>query len=265
MTEEPILLVKTVQANVFSLLNEALKDILYEVNFKFTETGIVIKAMNISHSQFVYLNLEASKFETYVCKRPITVGIDMVYLYKLIRGVTNDDVLVLSLNESNTSSLKISIINEYTNISKNYDLKLLDIDEQEHENLPYNEDSPKFIVNIGTQRFKSICKELSVISDTIEITCTDKEIKFECNGLSAKGSQVIELDNNNQYAFVTRSCDDIIQGIFSLKTLCQFTKFSNLCNHVELCISNDEPIYVKYACADLGSITLFLAPYDETD
>lgn len=259
------LLIKTVQANVFSLLNEGLKDILYEVNFKFTPEGIIIKAMNTSHSQFVYLNLEASKFETYQCKSPITIGVDMVYMYKLIRGVTNDDVLILSMDENNSSTLKISIINEITNISKHYDLKLLDIDEENHDKLPYNEESPKFIVNIGTQRFKSICKELSVISDTIEITCTDKEIKFECIGSSAKGSQTIDLDKNNQYAFITRSCDDVIQGIFSLKTLCQFTKFSNLCNHVELCISNDEPLYVKYACADLGNITLFLAPYDETD
>ena len=198
--EKPVLLVRTVQANIFSLLNEALKDILYEVNFKFDTTGISIKAVNKSHSQFVHLHMNADKFETFTCKYKMSLGIDMIYLYKLIRGVTNEDVLEFSLKESNNSVLKIKILNESTRISKEYDLKLLDIDDQDHnDTIPYNDSVPKYVLNIGTQRFKSMCKELSVVSDIVEITCTHEELRFECNGASAKGAQIIALNKNNPY------------------------------------------------------------------
>jgi proliferating cell nuclear antigen len=257
-----IIYIRTIQAHIFGLLNEALKDILYEVNLEITPGGICIKEVNNSHSQFVHLQLHANKFETFICHKPMTLGVDMIYLYKLLRGVGNNETLVLSVNESNTSLLKICIFNDDTGINKEYSLKLLDIDEQQHQKLPVADDVTKFVLSISTQKFKSICKELSVISDIIEITCTKREIRFECNGSSAKGLQQIDLSKINPHAFIVHDCNEIVQGIFSLKTLCQFTKFSNMCSHVELHVANDEPIMVKYMCSDLGSISLYLAPYD---
>jgi proliferating cell nuclear antigen len=263
MSDDNILYIRTVQANVFSLLNEALKDILIEVNWEFTPEGITIKAIDSSHSQFVHLKLFADKFDKYKCDERLVLGIDMIYLHKLLKGASNDDVLIFSYNNSNTSELKIEIHNDENGIVKEYMLKLLDIDVQQHYDLPLTEDAINITMNIETQRFKSICKDLSNISDTVELTCTGNELRFECNGTSAKGSQTIELSEKNPRAYISRIQDDIIQGIFSLKTLYHFTKFSSLCTSLELCYANDKPLRIKYSCADLGFICLYLAPFIE--
>lgn len=262
-TDDNILYLRTVQANVFSLLNEALKDILYEVNFEFTSDGIVIKAIDSSHTQFVHLNLDAKKFDRYICKEKLILGIDMIYLHRLLKGASNDDVLIFSYSNGNTSELKIQIHNDENGIVKEYMLKLLDIDVQQQYDLPLQDEVVDVIMNIDTLRFKSICKDLQSISDTVELTCTGNELRFECNGTSAKGSQTIELSNKNPRAYISKNQEKIIQGIFSLKTLYHFTKFSSLCTTLELCFSNDKPLRIKYSCADLGFICLYLAPFAE--
>ncbi len=260
-----MLLVRSIQAKVFSSLNEALKDILYEANFRFDSSGISIKAINKSHSQFVHLELQADKFETFYCKAPLTLGIDLLQMHKLLHGITTDDTLVLSMSENNTTILKIQILNEHTQVTKEYDLKLLDIDDQQSitNKIPYNNELPQFIIGLGTTRFKSICKELLSIGTMVEIICTNLELRFQCKGLGAKGSQIVSLAENNPHIYKRQSCNDIIQGMFSLKTLCQFTKFTSLGGTLELCLTNDKPISLRYTCADLGFITLFLAPFDE--
>jgi proliferating cell nuclear antigen len=261
--DNTVLHIRTVQANIFSLLNENLKDILFEVNWEFTQEGIEIKAIDNSHSQFVHLELYADKFDSYYCKEKLILGIDMLYLHKLLKGSSNDDVLIFSYNSSNTSELKIEIHNDDSGIVKIYDLKLLDIDVQQHQELPMSDDSENVMMNIDTQRFKSICKDLGNISDTVELTCTGNELRFECNGTSARGSQTIELSSKNPRAYISNIQEDVIQGIFSLKTLYHFTKFSSLCITLELCFANDKPLRIKYTCADLGYICLYLAPFME--
>ena len=52
----------------------------------------------------------------------------------------------------------------------------------------------------------------------------------------------------------------IVQGVFSLKFLCLFTRCSNLSRQVEIYLKNDYPIIVRYAVASLGNVKLALSP-----
>ena len=58
---------KTVQANAFRTLVEALKEVLNDANLEFDKTGLKIMAMDTSHTVLVYLKLDAEKFESYNC------------------------------------------------------------------------------------------------------------------------------------------------------------------------------------------------------
>ena len=61
------------------------------------------------------------------------------------------------------------------------------------------------------------------------------------------------------------SSNEPIQGVFSLKYLCLFTKCTNLCNLLHMYIKNDYPLVIKYDIANLGHIKLCLSPNTETD
>jgi proliferating cell nuclear antigen len=253
----------TVQANVFSLLNDALKEIVYEVNFCFSPEGLSIKTMDTSQSRFINLQLNADKFDEYRCEGTHILGIDMTFLHKLLKGSSNSDVLILSYNELHKHELCIEIHNNSWRNIKKYNLKLMDLDNPVYNTLPLEDDDIECSIQLDAQKFKSICKDLQTLSEIVEITSTDKELRFSCKSDVGNGSQTVELVEKNNYAHLLHISKDvsIIQGIFSLKHLYHFTKFSNICQTMQLSFANNKPLRITYACSDLGNISLYLAEY----
>ena len=102
---------KTIQANAFKTLIEALKEILNDANLEFDENGIKIKAMDSSHTVLVYLKLEASKFESYKCNNRVIIGVSMINFFKLIKTMCGNDTLTLFIEEDNPNVLGIKLEN----------------------------------------------------------------------------------------------------------------------------------------------------------
>ena len=111
-----ILNVKTIQSSAFRVLVEALKEILTDANFEFDANGIKVMAMDSSHTVLVHLKLLSKNFEFYnLSREKITVGINMINLFKLIKTMDNNDTLSLFIEEDNESVLGIKL----ENIEKN--------------------------------------------------------------------------------------------------------------------------------------------------
>jgi len=54
--------------------------------------------------------------------------------------------------------------------------------------------------------------------------------------------------------------DKIVQGVFDLKYLVQFSKCANLDKNIRIHFKNDYPIIIQCNVASLGMIRLCLAP-----
>jgi hypothetical protein len=107
--------------------------------------------------------------------------------------------------------------------------------------------------------FQKIIRDLSCISDKLEIKSVGNELIFRCSGQFANAEiRRTESDKNMEFIHKQDS-SKIIQGEFSLKNLGYFIKCTNLCNQIELYLENDLPLIVKYDVASLGSIKLALA------
>ena len=59
--------------------------------------------------------------------------------------------------------------------------------------------------------------------------------------------------------------EDIVQGVFSLRFLCLFSKCSALSSSAELYMTNNFPLIVRYQVASLGEIKLVLAQRQADD
>ena len=117
-----ILELKTIQASAFRILVEALKEFLTDVNIEFTKQdddnsgGLSIIALNNSSSILVHLKLDAVNFDKYFCnKDKINIGVNMTYLFKLIKTINNNDILSLSLDDLDINKLGIKIENAEKN------------------------------------------------------------------------------------------------------------------------------------------------------
>ncbi len=87
--------IKTIQAAAFRTLIEALKEILTEANLEFDNTGIKVISMDETHTVLVYLRLHSDRFNEYFCPKKHVLGINMIYLFKLIKTIGNNDILTL--------------------------------------------------------------------------------------------------------------------------------------------------------------------------
>tara|TARA_B110000444_G_scaffold261032_1_gene310631 strand:- start:791 stop:1594 length:804 start_codon:yes stop_codon:yes gene_type:complete len=262
MSNNNVLEIKTVQIAPFRTLMTALKDILLETNITFQPDGIRIINMDKSHTILAHLYLDASKFEYFFCKYPkIIIGVNMFHLFKLINSIDNDDTLTIYIEESHYSDgvvdyLGLKFENGDIKQCKNQKLKLIEPDEEE---LVLPEVTFSSIINLPSSDFQKIIRDLSNISERLEIKSVGNELIFKCQGPFAM-CEIRRSESDGIMEFLHKQEDDkVIQGEFSLKNLGYFIKCTNLCNSIEMFLENDLPLVVKYSVASLGSIKLCLA------
>ena len=258
-----VLTIKTVQIAPFRTLMTALKDILLETNISFQKDGIRIINMDKSHTILAHLYLNAENFEHYECKKDkIIIGVNMFHLFKLINSIDNDDTLTIYIENNDyvdgiTSHLGLKFENGDIKQCKTQKLRLIEPDLEE---LQVPDVTFSSIINLPSSDFQKIIRDLSCISDKLEIKSVSNELIFKCSGQFAS-AEIHRAESDGSMEFIVKQdASKIIQGEFSLKNLGYFIKCTNLCSQIEIYLENDLPLVVKYNVASLGEIKLALAP-----
>jgi proliferating cell nuclear antigen len=266
-TDNNILTIKTVQIAPFRTLMIALKDILLETNISFQPDGIRIVNMDKSHTILVHLYLAASNFEFYECKKDkIIIGVNMFHLFKLINSIDNDDTLTIYIENNDyydgiVSYLALKFENGDIKQCKTQKLKLI---EPEQDELEVPDVKFSSIINLPSADFQKIIRDLSCISEKLEIKSVGSELIFKCQGQFAS-AEIHRAEADESMKFILKQdSTKVIQGEFSLKNLGYFIKCTNLCPQIEVYLENDLPLVVKYNVASLGEIKLCLVPLPST-
>ena len=248
---------KTEQAGAFRILVEALKEILTEANFIFDGSGIKLMAMDSTHTILIHMKLESDNFEFFHCPKKMTIGVNMLNFFKLIKTMGNSETLTLFVDNENENKLGIMINNTEKNSQTIYKLNLLDIPD-DNISIPPAEFETE--LSLPSSDFQKIIRDMVNIGENIEIKSIGSQLMLNCSGDFA--SQETSLgETNNGLKFNQISPKELpIQGIYSLKYLVLFTKCTGLCNQINLYIKNDYPLVIRYAVASLGNIKLCLAP-----
>jgi proliferating cell nuclear antigen len=257
---------KTIQCIIFRILVEALKEIVTDVNFEISSEGIKVVQIDISQTVLVHLKLKAENFEYFKCdyspENPLTVGVNMFNLFKIIKTISNDDTLTLYIDDEQSGVIAINFNNSVKNSHIEYKLNLIEINEEKYTIPPITFDS---VVNKNSGDFQKIIKDMDGLSDRIEIQTVGKQLMFATNDDIIDVKMVFAEDNddstkNSNKIFFDINTDEIIQGYFSSKHLHSFTKCTNLSNNVKLYLKNDHPMVVEYMVGNLGQIKLLIGP-----
>lgn len=251
--------IRTVQAGAFRTLIEALKEILTEANLEFDQTGIKVMSVDETHTVLVYLRLYNDRFENYFCPVKYILGVNMIYFFKLIKTMGNNDSLTLYLPASNPNKLGIRMENSEKSTVTNYFLKLFDtnVDEIQIPNLTFSS-----IIHMPSVDLQKICRDMNALGEKldIEITSSGSDLVFRCEGDFAEQETIMSENNNTMKVQKSGSSAEVINGSYQLKHLHLFTKCTSLCPSIEMYMKNDYPLILKYTVANLGDIRLVLAP-----
>jgi len=249
--------IKTVQSGAFRVLVEALKEILTDTNIIFDETGIKLIATDNSHIVLIHMRLLADKFEHFHCFTKTIIGINMNNLYKLIKTMSNNDILTLFIEKDNPNKLGIKINNVEKNSQTLFKLNLLDISDEEINIPPAIFETE---LTLPSSDFQKLIRDMTNIGENIEIKSIGNTLVLNCDGDFANQETILSETQNGLNFSMASKPELPIQGIFSLKYLILFTKCTNLCNLIHMYIKNDYPLIIKYDVANLGDIKLCLSP-----
>jgi len=117
---------------------------------------------------------------------------------------------------------------------------------------------------MSSYEFSKICREMSQISETVNIETSKESIKFSVSGeiaggsVTLKASQGMEDDEKGEQTIL--EVDDPVNSSFALRYLNLFNKAASLSPTVTLKLSADTPVVVEYKISKLGSLRFFLAP-----
>jgi|TARA_R110000803_G_scaffold20171_1_gene52168 proliferating cell nuclear antigen len=236
----------TIQASAIKSTFEVLKDILNDVNIYFRPSGMYIVTLDTARTSLIDMFLAADNFEEYKCEQDeIIAGINISNTFKLLKTITNTDVLTIEINSK--EYMDIEITSESKKTSTKFQLKLLDINESRIE-VPDVKMTSNTI--LASSDFQRLCRDMSNIGSDIEITRIGNQLRLRCEGDFANQETCIECPEESQE----------IKGTYSLKYMNIFTKATSMCTSVQIMQEEGNRFLIlKYNVANLGEVKFYLA------
>ena len=250
--ENCIVHMRTAQSSKFKTWIEALKDIIIQGNFCFTEKGLSV----IAHTRTLYTEsfIDAEKLDSYLCKREVIVGIDFTSLHTSLKNIKQNDILTIQITKKgfvyNTAPhLNIHIVNNSMGIKFHTKLKAIYIDESSVTNRHKYFDS---VVCMPSQKFKSVITSMSVYSDHIQLLAkcgpSESNLYFVAWNQGADTSCTVEFNKNvneiPDYDDVKRfECSQSTsdkKDVYPTKILCHISKASSLGVSVQIYLKNKD-------------------------
>ncbi len=244
---------KTIQASSLKSCFEVLKEIINDVNIFFTKDGVNITALDTAKVALINMNLNAEKFEEYECKDDIRAGVNVSNFFKILKFITNTDILTVTIE--NSDFIKIKIENEVKKSSTTFQLKMLWINEDE---LQIPEIKPTCVTVMPSVDFQRICRDMSNIGTEIKIERKNNILNIECDGDFASQQTEIDTEQND--------FEGNAGSVYPLKYINLFTKATGMCSNMRIQLTNPTetmPIVFVYDVANLGKIEFYLAAKSE--
>ena len=237
--------VATIQASAFKSCFEVLKDILNDVNIYFKSGGMYVTTLDTARTSLIDVHLPADNFEEYECNEEIVAGINISNTFKLLKSITNSDILNISIDSK--EYMNVEIVSESKNTNTKFQLKLLDINESQIE-VPDIEMST--ITTLPSVDFQRLCRDMSNIGTEIEITREGTLMTLKCDGDFANQETSISCSEESPR----------ISGLYSLRYLNIFAKGSSMCSSVQVLQEEaNRFLILKYNVASLGELKFYLA------
>ncbi|KAM0332317.1 hypothetical protein ACHAQA_002593 [Verticillium albo-atrum] len=246
------------QADLLKKVVDAIKDLVQDCNFDCNDSGVALQAMDNSHVALVSMLLKAEAFSPYRCDRNIALGVNLTSLTKVLRAAANDDILTMKAEDA-PDSLSLTFESSDNDRISEYDLKLMDID-QEHLGIPDTDYAST--ISMPSAEFKRICMDLSAMSESVTIDASKDGVKFSCNGDIGNGAVTLRSHQNvdKPQTNVDIELTEPVSLTFSLKYLVNFCKASGLSPSVKISLSNEVPLLVEYELAGTSFLRFYLAP-----
>ncbi|XP_027368620.1 proliferating cell nuclear antigen-like [Abrus precatorius] len=255
--------VRLAQGSLLKQVVEATRELVNDANFDCSTSGFSLQAMDSSHVALVAILLRSDGFEHYRCDRNLSMGINFNNLSKMLRCVTNDDIISITADYGTDFVTFLSESPTQDKIS-DFEMKLMDINS---ERLEIPDAVYHAIVRMPSIEFSKICRDLSSFGDTVTISVAKDGVKFSTAGDIGSANIVCRQNNSvdKPEAATVIEMNEPVCLTFALRYMNSFTKATPFSSTVSISLSNNVPVLVEYKIAEIGYVRFYLAPKIEEE
>lgn len=251
------------QGSILKKVLDSIKDLVTDANFEADPMdGFKLQAMDSSHVSLVSLKLHSDGFAHFRCDRPLTMGMNLANMAKMLKCAGNDDAITMKADDAGDV---VTFMFESPGQDKisDFELKLMDID-SEHLGIP--ETDYEVTIKMPSAEFQRICRDLASIGDTVTIAVTKDGVKFTTAGDIGDANITLRQNaDDEKEKNISIELSEPVTLTFALRYLNSFTKATPLSDQVMIRLSAQLPIVVQYVIESVGYVAYFLAPKIEDE
>jgi len=249
---------------VFVAIFQLLKNWSSHINMHFEKDRLYIQSMDKSHVCLADIEIKCQWFANYDCSTNNKVSVDSNHFAILMNYALKHDILELKFeDESEPDKLYINFLNN-KEIDKNkekkgsfehfFELNLIEV-EEDSLGIPAVDYEVDF--TIETKKLVEVLSELNTFGQDLNIKCNEDVIELNASGESAKLKVNIPIEELNEYAIAE---GDELNISFSLTHLCKMCCSIKLGLTVDVSLSSEYPMSLKYNLGDESMVSFYVAP-----
>ena len=229
-----------------ALLRKALTvagDLVDVANLDVAEDGMSLQSMDTSHVCLVALDVARNYFETYELVRPASLGVKLSHLNK-----------VMSCTSGSSQISADDDVLEVSSETSNFKLRLIDV---ESERMGVPEEYSTVSLEMDAAAFQRIVKDLSMFGDVATMTADSEGVHMSVSGDIGDATVLL--------AGADVRMQSPAKASFALRYLNTFAKSSSVSSRVQIGLTQDMPLVLKYVFGEGSSLAFYLAPKIDDD
>ena len=247
-------------------LFQLLKNCSNYVKFEFYLDHIKIQGMDKSQICLFFTNIQSNWFTQYLNNEYIEILIESNSLFLILSKMQENQTLfmqynkieeMLDINVLTNLIIENSILNSKLKKSEfnfYYQIPLLNI-EQESFKIPDIDYEAEFSIN--SKHMSDLFIHLGLFGNELNINCNENEILFETNGEIGKIKVAVVLEDLNEFSI---NEGEQINLAFSLHHLLKMSLSTKLAKNIDVSLSNNYPIRIKYDLGQESYCLFYIAP-----
>jgi len=231
----------------FSLIFHHLKLLSENINIHFNSDGMYAQGMTSCHCSMFELKLSKDWFDDYSCRKEYVIGVKCELLFNSISCLEEGQKITVNYGEG-SDKLKLHFEGKDT-ITKEFEMKLMDIDEQLMTIPDADYDSD---IIFDSDKFAKLIGQLSIFGDDITFNCRSNEddanFQMSSNGIST-GKIIFNIKEEDMVEWVAIDEFNLTSeySLSYLKHICQFAKLNK---NIFISISENLPLKIEYSLSD---------------
>lgn len=255
--------VKSDEIHSIKILTILLSNNIKTGSFEINTRGIFLKSVNQNRSILIDLSLFSENFEKYYVDPKFADGglfiaLNLGHLTKMLKYTKKKDSIQMLIDDENPTELCIRIFpRENNRITTSY-IKIQNTQNVEIEIPDLYDD---FIV-LNSIEYHKMCKDLSMIGNSVRITVNKTQIQFRCNA----GGVIKRIVNFGENLTDDSISDIIFEQDFASDQLCHISRLAGLSKTLNVYTDGDEkPLMFYSKIGNMGNISIFVKTKDQTE